>query len=409
MATVFKPRKRGPYYARFRDEHGSWVSKTTGCRDKQAARAIAVGFEQRAEQIRAGVRQPHADALECSLQQHVEDFSRYLKSRRVTHEHHRRILVFIRDAAKGCKWARLGDIDAAQLANHADGLRISGRALSARAINARLGAVKQFTNWAVKQRRLLTDPLVSLVPLSTDADRKLERRALEPEELARLLAATLNGSQRSGLTPEDRHALYAAALGTGFRRDELATLKPEAFDFTAIHPKVTLSAIAAKNSRGVEQPIVLAYAEMLRPWMIDRPKNEPLWRMPRRTSDMIRADLLHARSQWIDEAGNENEERNYREESTFLAYVDDAGRQFDFHALRGQYITELARAGVTPQEAQKLARHSDINLTLKHYTHLTISDLASAVAKVVPVPSEPLTAVAMVTGTHDAQARNPER
>jgi hypothetical protein len=47
-----------------------------------------------------------------------------------------------------------------------------------------------------------------------------------------------------------------------------------------------------------------------------------------------------------------------REKSSVLAYRDEAGRVFDFHSLRHQYISNLAAAGVHPKIAQTLARHS---------------------------------------------------
>jgi hypothetical protein len=58
---------------------------------------------------------------------------------------------------------------------------------------------------------------------------------------------------------------------------------------------------------------------------------------------------------------------------------DDEGRVVDFHGQRTTFITGLARAGVAPAAAQRLARHSDINLTMGVYTRLGMEDLASAV------------------------------
>ena len=52
-------------------------------------------------------------------------------------------------------------------------------------------------------------------------------------------------------------------------------------------------------------------------------------------------------------------------------------------ALRGQFITQLGRSGVSLVEAQKLARHCDPKLTANHYTHLSLHDLASAVSRLV--------------------------
>jgi hypothetical protein len=51
----------------------------------------------------------------------------------------------------------------------------------------------------------------------------------------------------------------------------------------------------------------------------------------------------------------------------------------DFHAVgRHTYITELLRNGVTLPEARALARHADVNMTMR-YTHIGINDQAKAV------------------------------
>jgi integrase len=62
-----------------------------------------------------------------------------------------------------------------------------------------------------------------------------------------------------------------------------------------------------------------------------------------------------------------------------IPYEDEDGRVFDFHALRSQYVTGLDRAGVSLQQAQKLARHSDPRLTANLYTRREMGELADAV------------------------------
>ena len=43
---------------------------------------------------------------------------------------------------------------------------------------------------------------------------------------------------------------------------------------------------------------------------------------------------------------------------------------FDFHALRHQFLSDLAQSGVHPKVAQELARHSTISLTMDRYSHV---------------------------------------
>lgn len=60
-----------------------------------------------------------------------------------------------------------------------------------------------------------------------------------------------------------------------------------------------------------------------------------------------------------------------------VPYKDANDRYADFHALRHTFISNLARAGVHPRNAQALARHSTIDLTMNVYTHIAMEDLVS--------------------------------
>src|SRR6185437_8175956 len=63
----------------------------------------------------------------------------------------------------------------------------------------------------------------------------------------------------------------------------------------------------------------------------------------------------------------------------------------DFHAAgRHTYITQLLRNGATLPEAKELARHTDVNMTMR-YTHIGIDDQAKAVAN---LPSPKLNPIA---------------
>jgi integrase len=43
---------------------------------------------------------------------------------------------------------------------------------------------------------------------------------------------------------------------------------------------------------------------------------------------------------------------------------------FDFHALRHQFLTDVASSGVHPKVAQELARHSTITRTMDRYSQV---------------------------------------
>jgi hypothetical protein len=90
-----------------------------------------------------------------------------------------------------------------------------------------------------------------------------------------------------------------------------------------------------------------------------------------------------------------------------LAYVDANGRVFDFHALRHQFISNLAAAGVHPKVAQTLARHSTITLTMDRYTHLGLMDQTTALDKLPDLPGPYGTKIPLAATGTDAVQRNP--
>ena len=106
---------------------------------------------------------------------------------------------------------------------------------------------------------------------------------------------------------------------------------------------------------------------MLPGWLEGIPADQPLFPRlaKRRTWLMVKKDL--------ERAG--------------IPYETEEGTA-DFHAVgRHTYITELLRNGASLVEARELARHSDINMTMR-YTHIGIDDQARAVAA-IPAPRTP--------------------
>ena len=104
---------------------------------------------------------------------------------------------------------------------------------------------------------------------------------------------------------------------------------------------------------------------------------------------------------WSGAVGNLTRVKDFQRAGIEL--VDAEGRVADLHALRATLATNLARAAVTPQVAQRILRHSDFRTTLKHYTMLGLTDTTAAIERlssILPPSAEPLRA----TGTSDARA-----
>jgi hypothetical protein len=55
--------------------------------------------------------------------------------------------------------------------------------------------------------------------------------------------------------------------------------------------------------------------------------------------------------------------------------------------LRHQFISSLADSGIHPKDAQILARHSTIDLTMNRYTHRGLRQHAAALDKMPALPT----------------------
>ena len=87
-----------------------------------------------------------------------------------------------------------------------------------------------------------------------------------------------------------------------------------------------------------------------------------------------------------------------RRGSDFLAPVDAEGNVIDFHALRHTFGTWHALGGTAPKVLMDLMRHSDVNLTMRYYTHTDVADLAQAQTRLPDLSGRPRRQV-RATGT----------
>jgi integrase len=233
--------------------------------------------------------------------------------------------------------------------------------------NHYLTAIKNFTHWLVKDRRASFDVLACLSRLDAKTDIRVVRRALTPKEFQDLLNAARNGRQLRSLSGEDRAILYMLAARTGLRASELASLTPASFFFHI--PSVIIEAAYSKRRRRDEQPLPPDLAAKLKTYLQGLPRNSRIW--PGSWRDcaalLLREDLAAAG----------------------IPYIDDRGRVYDFHSLRHQFITDMVDSGVHPKDAQALARHSTITLTLDRYAHVRPANLHAALGRLPSLTEAP--------------------
>jgi integrase len=310
------------------------------------------------------------------MAEHLKDFQEALASGATgkagkTDAQVKQVLQRIQAVIGGCKFQSLSELDgdkvAAYLAKRRKLSRKDG-GIGAQTSNFYLQAIRHFASWCVIKKRLAENPFEELNPLNVKKDRRHDRRALDLDELKKLLEAT--GTSRKsfrGLTGRDRRFLYLIAVGTGFRRSELLGLTPHHFDLTA--GLVCLSAEETKNGEAARQPLHPEVLAEVRDFLDGRKQDAILWpgTWHEKSAKMIRKDLAEAKLPYG------------------VKGHDSVTRYADFHSLRHSFITALARNGTNIKLAQVLARHSDPKLTLGVYSHAAQDDLSAAVAA-MPVP-----------------------
>ncbi|MFH1923033.1 MAG: site-specific integrase [Planctomycetota bacterium] len=409
------------WYVRYQDATGKW-KRRKGYTDKDATAALAVKIERRIARQREGLVDPFEAHHRRPRKEHLADFEANLRDRDVGD-----VAGIIGRACKvldACRFEGIMHISASAVQASLAELR-KARDWAPQTYNHYLRSVRQFTRWLVCDRRTDQDALTHLSMLNVRTDRRHDRRALELEEVNRLIESALSGPPIEGILGPDRAMLYVLSGWTGFRWKELHSLTGRSVrrDLESSTPSIRVGAAYAKNRRTDNIELHPELAGWLRTWMESKTEidqDAPLFplRTPggwwRKTGKMMRMDLERARASWIDEAESERE-RQRREESGFLCYQSEDGLYADFHAHRHTFITNLARGGVPDTMRQKLARHSTGDLTNNVYTHPHVSDRMSAIESLPrpPVPGakkadpEPVGEL-LATGTDDAQPTGPD-
>ena len=404
-------KKRGrTYYAVYHDPAtGKRVRRSLRCTDKSASEILEGGVVRRAAREHAGLVDPYEQHHKRPLSEHVADWRSALVAKGNTERHADDSAMRVRRIVDECGFKCWPDISASRVQEWLGEQRKpkgdEATGLSAQTANYYLQAFKGFCRWTVKDRRAAESPVAHLDGFNTATDRRHDRRAFETDELRQLLQTTASGPVCYGMKPADRAMLYKLATMTGLRACELRSLSPASFDLADDPPAVTVAAAYSKRRRKDVQPIPTMLVSELRKYLKGRDPSLPVFDLPHPCSivRMLRTDLRLALARWI-RAAQDRSERRARRAGGFLRYRDDAGRVLDFHSLRHTFISNLALGGVHPKDAQTLARHSSITLTLDRYTHTARGKVAKALDALPDLSSEPEIAQPLrATGTYARQ------
>jgi integrase len=404
MASVFKRPGRKNWIAQwFNHDRTKRFERSTGTTDRKLAERLAHRWESREIERREGLIDVRAESLAVHqaqpLAHHLDAFVAYLEGKGTATQTIDTAEARIKAILSEGNILAIHDLTPASVLAAIKRLRVPGRVtpkgISNKTASHYITAIKCFSRWMVRDKRAALDDLSSLHGFNEQTDRRLVRRDLQPEEVARILEVasesesvlverpyrTDSKERRTALirmTVPNRAWAYRVAAETGFRASEVSSLSPESFDLTANPPTVTVSAAYSKHKRMDVQPIRREFADSLRGFLKGKKRGERLFPLPpKKAALLIRADMEAARARWIAEATNEADRTN-RVDSDFLRHTDRQGRVVDFHGLRHTFISQLVQTGASVKVAQELARHSTPTLTIGRYSHTRRDDLAAA-------------------------------
>jgi integrase len=363
--------------------------RVKGFKDKAATAQLAAELERKAELARTGIIDRYAEDRKKPLKQHLEDFHQSLLAKGGTVAHAKQTKNRAEQIINRCKFAIWTDISASKVERCLAALRNGDIGLSAGTSNAYLQAIKQFCRWMVQDGRANESPVAYLARINARVDRRHDRRALEPNEMRRLLEATIAAPRRYGMDGSERALLYRLAAESGLRRKELASLKISSFDFKA--GTIRVNCAYTKNKKMAEVQLRPDTASDLQESFAGKMPSVKAFggthkKLTTKTAEMLRADLAGAG----------------------IPYVDDSDRFADFHCLRHTTGSLLAASGVHPKVAQSIMRHGDINLTMSLYTH-TLRGQESEAVKSLPDLSLPSRESARASGTDDKAVETDSR
>jgi len=359
------------YYGTLRTCHGrnKQIPLTL---DKTSSQTLLRRLQREEDDKRAMGVTRQDEERQRPLSEHLEEFRAYLETKDVTAQHVRECVTRTRCIIAATKAKYVDDLDAGRvLKTLSDWRKRKRRPISVATSNHYLVSIKSFSRWLWRERRMPDDPLAGLRRMNAEADRRRIRRPLTTDELKTLIEVT-RASRKTYrgndwcLRPMDRAILYTIAAYTGLRVQELRSLRQSSFDLEL--GTLTLLARDTKNRKAAILPLSPVLLDELRKWLPTL-KTEFLfpgsWSRHGYAGRILKRDLKRAS----------------------VAYVDPEGRYADFHSLRHTFITSLAKAGVHPSKAQRLARHSTIALTMNIYTTLDVDDLRDAVASLPSLSS----------------------
>lgn len=259
---------------------------------------------------------------------------------------------------KRCRVRTLADLTRERLVEFMRQRSADG--LTPRSVKNEAAIVVAFGRWLTEHRRVDANP-VGAIPRIDLSERAVERRALERDEMARLLAAA-----------PKRALIYKFAASTGLRHVEIKRLRWSDVRLDDDRPHLQLRAAATKSRRADVVPLTAHLADLLR-------AHRPAGWQP--TGKVFRVPTFATFDEDCRRAGIER-------------FDADGVERVGFHSLRVTCGTELERSGCSAKTVAAIMRHKSYATTAAIYIDPRLLDPEGAVAKLPTYEAEPAAAVA---------------
>lgn len=292
------------------------------------------------------------------LAEHLKDFCDGKAADKYKDSYIKQLRANIERILNGCGFKVWSDIDGNKVKTFLAKSR-GPDGYGERTYNSYLTRFKEFCSWMLRENRASgADPMKNHCLIKQTEFRK-KRRALTIDEIHQLLESTKTSEKRFNITGYERSLIYRMALETGLRAGEIRSLTVLSFDFESEYPTVRVEPSDTKGKKSADIILTSGMVEVLKEFFSGKEPQDTAFAMPHpaNTAEMLKVDLANAG----------------------IKYTDTSNRDVDFHSLRHTFITNLSLAGVHPTVAQKLARHSNIDLTMKYYTHVLHSSEVAAI------------------------------
>ncbi|MCA9092696.1 MAG: site-specific integrase [Planctomycetaceae bacterium] len=356
------------WYGVWRDVDGKKRTKALS-KDKTVANQMLAKIVLEVEYQKSGLSNQFTQNAAIPIENHLEEFIAYLKSKGDTKNHVEMSRIRIQRMIEGCGFKRITDISALKVSAWLKQRRTEKSNFGIQTSNRHHGAMGSFCHWLVNNGRLMGHPLKGLGKLNPQSDQRHQRRIMPAEDLKTFLEKVKESKRIDKgadwkFTPESRRYLYLVASLTGLRASELASLKRSSFDLNL--KTVTIKATISKHRKEDVLPLNSVLLTELTEWFEKRVSEGDFylwsgsWAKQRRAGKILQRDLK--------EQG--------------IPYQDNSGTVFDFHSFRSQFITSLCEAAVPIHEVRVLARHSSPVTTLQHYAKVTGVHLYESINKI---------------------------